>query len=70
MKKKQKDTAQPIDELRDEARAIREIKQKRLEACNAALGELLQRHGCALVGVPFIAPDGRITARVELVPKE
>lgn len=53
-----------------EAPTIREIKQKRLEACNAEIGALLQRHGCVLVGVPFITPDGRTAARVEMVCKE
>lgn len=41
--------------------------QKRIEACNKEMEPLLKKHELALMGVPLITPDGRLTATVVFV---
>ena len=42
----------------------------RQEACQAEIDAALQKHRCRLVGVPAVAQDGRIVARVQVVVVE
>jgi pyruvate/2-oxoglutarate dehydrogenase complex dihydrolipoamide acyltransferase (E2) component len=42
-------------------------RQRREQAAAAAVAAVLKEHGCDLVAVPVIAPDGRIAAQVQVV---
>ena len=44
-------------------------QQKRAQACGEAVAAMLREHGCDLVAVPVLTPDGRITAQVQVVAK-
>lgn len=46
------------------------LREKTARACHDEVAAVLDRHGCILVGVPLILPDGRIAAQVELRVKE
>lgn len=49
--------------------ALAADRQARLKTCSEELAETLKRHGCQLVAVPTLTPDGRIVAQVQLVDK-
>ena len=44
-------------------------KQRRIKAAAKAVQAALAEHGCDLVAVPQIAPDGRVVAVVQLVAR-
>lgn len=55
------------DELRAALIANRE---RRAQACYAAVLAILAEHNCDIVAIPAIAPDGRIVAKVQIIAKE
>ena len=53
-----------------EAAALVEAdRQQRIKAAAEAVQVALAEHGCDLVAVPQIAPDGRVVAVVQLVAR-
>ena len=44
-------------------------KQRRMKLAAEAVQAALAEHGCDLVAVPQIAPDGRVVAVVQLVAR-
>ena len=46
---------------------IRQEEERVSRACLDEMNAVLEKHGRRLVGVPFITPDGRIDARIDLV---
>jgi len=44
-------------------------KQRRIKAAAEAVQAALAEHGCDLVALPQIAPDGRVVAMVQLVAR-
>ena len=53
-----------------EAAALVEAdKQRRVKAAAEAVQAALAEHGCDLVALPQIAPDGRVVAVVQIVAR-
>ena len=46
------------------AEAVKAEQEERVRACAVALAEVLDAHGCELVGVPGLTADGRVVAQV------
>lgn len=54
----------------DQARAmVQADNERRVKAAAEAVQAALTEHGCDLVAVPQIAPDGRIVAVVQIVAR-
>ena len=51
------------------AALVEQDKARRIEAAAAAVQAALREHGCDLVAVPQLTPDGRIVAVVQLVAR-
>lgn len=51
------------------ARLVEQDKQRRAMLAAEAVQASLAEHGCDLVAVPQIAPDGRIVAAVQIVAR-
>ena len=51
------------------AALVEQDKQRRVEAAAAAVQAALREHGCDLVAVPQLTPDGRVVAVVQLVAR-
>jgi hypothetical protein len=47
--------------------AIDADKQRRADACSAAIEKALVEHGCTVQMQPFLTDDGRIAGRVLIV---
>lgn len=53
-----------------EAAALVEAdRQRRIKAAAEAVAAVMAEHGCDLLAVPQIAPDGRVVAVVQLVAR-
>jgi hypothetical protein len=50
-------------------RLIEADKRERAEAVSKIIQDALSAHRCELIGVPQIAPDGRIVALVQIVAR-
>ena len=42
-------------------------RMHRMTLCSEEIAAVLKRHGCQLVAVPMLSPDGRVVARVQVV---
>lgn len=51
------------------AALVEQDKARRIEAAAAAVQAALREHGCDLLAVPQLTPDGRIVAVVQLVAR-
>jgi hypothetical protein len=47
---------------------LKEANATRLEACQQEMSQVLKKHGCALQAEILVTNDGRLTARVAIVP--
>lgn len=56
--------------MSEDAKNLREMKQRIAEACGAELQAVLTKHGCTLKALPSINADGRIETRIEIAVKE
>lgn len=51
----------------EEAEQVLEAeRRRRVQLCQAAMGQVLQEHGCELVGIPEFTPDGRTVVTVQI----
>lgn len=46
------------------AAAVKLEQEQRVQACAAALAQVLELHGCELVAVAQLTADGRVAAQV------
>jgi pyruvate/2-oxoglutarate dehydrogenase complex dihydrolipoamide acyltransferase (E2) component len=51
------------------AALVEQDRQRRIKAAAEAVQAALAEHGCDLLAVPQIAPDGRVVAMVQLVAR-
>lgn len=51
------------------AALVEQDKQRRIKLAAEAVQAALAEHGCDLVALPQIAPDGRVVAVVQLVAR-
>lgn len=63
---------QPKRELTpEEAKAVLEQeRQNRANRCAVEVNAALEKYRCTLATPVMVTPDGRLAARVEIVPKE
>jgi pyruvate/2-oxoglutarate dehydrogenase complex dihydrolipoamide acyltransferase (E2) component len=52
------------------AQLVEQDKQRRIKLAAEAVQAALAEHGCDLVALPQIAPDGRVVAVVQLVARQ
>lgn len=52
----------------DAAKIIRRETQAQIQACGQAIQRVLQQFKCQMIAQPFITPEGRIGARVNITP--
>lgn len=51
------------------AALVERDKQRRVQAAAESVAAALREHGCDLVAVPQITPDGRVVAVVQIVAR-
>ena len=49
--------------------ALAADKMARVKACSDEIFAVCERHGCRLVAVPMLTPDGRVVAQVQVTDK-
>jgi hypothetical protein len=55
----------------EEAKALmQQERDQRGQACNQAIQSILAKFNCALVAIPSITEDGRVIARVQIIPRD
>ncbi len=54
---------------RSAAKAAEAEKRQRVEKFQTALEALLKEYNCDLVPMPYLAPDGRIAAGIQIVAR-
>ena len=60
---------QPMMTATEAAALVEQDKQRRVQAAAEAVQAALREHGCDLVAVPQITPDGRVVAVVQIVAR-
>lgn len=45
-------------------------KENRVRGCEQAITMVLQRFGCDLAAVASLTPDGRVSAKIQIIPKD
>ena len=49
--------------------ALANDARARVKACSDEIFQVCERHGCRLVAVPMLTPDGRVVAQVQVTDK-